>query len=464
MTFKNIVERSKDTSQVLYRINQKLDNIKKFDKDVNSFNTVLDTNELEDYVKNTKAKSNKTKGIVSAFKDIYSTKNIKTTASSNIIKDYIPPYSATSYLRMIDSGSINIGKLNSDAFAHGSTGNNSDMGYIKNPYDLTKSAGGSSSGSGAAVAAEFVDVAFGTDTGGSIRNPASWCNCVGIKPTYGRVSRFGIIAMAASLDSIGHITKRVEDNAYILNITAGFDSNDGTSSKEPVDDYTSGIGKDIKGLKLGVPKEYLTKGLNNEIRQAFEESLRVFERLGAEIVDISLPTTEYALAAYYIICPSEISSNLARFDGIRYGYERDHFGLEAKRRIMIGTYALSSGYYDAYYDKALRIRTLVINDFKSVFKKVDAIVAPIVPALPTKLGQNIDDPLQDYLLDVLAVPVNLAGVPALAVPAGFSKEKLPIGIQIIGNYFTEKLLYQIGHAFESETKYYLIKPSFLDSS
>lgn len=433
------------------KIKEKLALIKKYDKDINAFISVLEETEIT-----------KNEGITCAFKDIYSTKQIKTTAASNIIKDYIPPYSATAFLRMQEKGGVNIGKLNCDAFAHGTAGNNSDFGFIKNPYNFNYSAGGSSSGSGAAVAAEFVDVAFGTDTGGSIRNPASWCNAVGIKPTYGRVSRYGIIAMASSLDSIGHITKRVQDNARILNITAGFDSNDATSSKVKVDDYTKDLGKEIKGLKLGVPKEYYTEDINIEIREAFEESIEVFKKLGAEIVNISLPTTEYALAAYYVICPSEISSNLAKFDGIRFGYDREKFGAEAKRRIMIGTYTLSSGFYDAYYDKALRVRTLVLNDFKDAFNKVDAIISPVMPDLPTKLGENIDDPLKDYLLDVLTVPVNLAGLPALAVPAGFSKNKLPIGIQIIGKHFDEKSLYKIGYAFETQTQYYKIRPSFLE--
>ncbi len=395
-----------------------------------------------------------------AHKDIYSTQGIETTAASNILKGYIPPYNATSVKRLSTNNFITIGKLNCDAFAHGATGENSDFGPTLNPYDLTKTPGGSSSGSAAAVAAAFVPVATGTDTGGSIRLPASFTNTVGIKPTYGRVSRYGVIAMTSSTDSIGHFTKTVWDNAYILSKTAGFDPLDATSSHEPVPDYLLEIDKRINGVKIGIPREYLLN-IDSVILNKFNEAIDILSHLGAEIVDVSLPSTEYAINAYYIITPSEVSSNLARFDGIRYGFDRSKFGQEAKRRILIGTYCLSAGYYDAYYLKAQKVRTLIINEFKNTFKNIDVLLAPVSPIMPPNIGELTNDPLKLYMMDVLTVPVNLAGIPSLSVPAGFDNN-LPIGIQIIGNYFSEKLLYQIGQAFETETQYYKQTPKITE--
>ncbi|MBU1017185.1 MAG: Asp-tRNA(Asn)/Glu-tRNA(Gln) amidotransferase subunit GatA [Patescibacteria group bacterium] len=396
-----------------------------------------------------------------AHKDIFTTKDIKTTAGSNILKNYIPPYNAVVVERLNKEGFLSIGKLNCDAFAHGTTGENSDFQITKNPYAQDRTPGGSSSGSAAAVSAGFIPVATATDTGGSIRLPASFTNTVGIKPTYGRVSRYGIIAMTSSMDSIGHITKTIWDNAFVLGITAGFDEKDATSSRNEKDNYLSGIEKGISKLKIGVPKEYITS-LGAELKARFVQNIKTLESLGAEIVEVSLPHTEYAITAYYIITPSEISSNLARFDGIRFGKTRDYFGEEAKRRIMMGTYSLSAGYYEDYYLKAQKVRTLVINDFKNVFEKVDALVAPVFPSIPPKLGESITDPVKMYMMDVLTVPVNLAGLPALSVPGGFV-DNLPTGIQFIGKHFNEKLLYRVGRAFEQKTRYWEVFPSHLDS-
>lgn len=391
-------------------------------------------------------------GIPLAHKDIFSTKDIKTTAASNILNNYVPVYDASVVLKIKNAGGISLGKLNCDAFAHGATGENSDFGTTKNPYDLSRVAGGSSSGTAASVASEMVVFATGTDTGGSLRNPASFTNTVAIKPTYGRVSRYGIIAMASSLDSIGHITTSVMDSALVLSQTAGYDPFDATTSKVKVDDYLNGIDSPIKGKKIGIVKEYLSDEIDSEILEKTKFAIDIFTKLGAEIVEISLPYSEYALASYYVITPSEVSSNLARFDGIRFGNSRDSFGDEARRRIMIGTYALSSGFYDEFYSKAQKVRTLIIQDFKNAFSKVDAILAPVTPVMPPKIGEVVSDPMKNYLMDILTVPVNMAGIPSLSIPAGFSKDNLPIGIQLIGDHFSEKNLYNLGFNFERAKK------------
>ncbi len=297
-----------------------------------------------------------------------------------------------------------------------------------------------------------------TDTGGSTRQPASFTNTVGLKPTYGLVPRYGVVAMASSLDTMGHITKTVKDSALVLNITQGFDSHDATVSDKEIDDYTTDLEKGVQGLKVGVPKEYLGEGLSDEVRKVFEESLKTLEKLGAEIVDISLPHTEYGVATYYIIQPSEVSSNLARYDGVRFGNDRSAFGKEAKRRIMLGTFTLSSGYYDAYYKKAMQVRTLIKNDFLDAFKTVDLIISPVSPTPAWKIGEKASDPLAMYLSDVYTVNANLAGIPGLSVPAGFSDAGLPIGIQFMGPHFSEKKLFQAGSAFEQETRLFERKP------
>lgn len=393
-------------------------------------------------------------GIPFGIKDMFLTKGVRTTAASKVLLDYIPPYSSTAVERLEAAGAISLGKLNHDAWAHGSSGENSDFGNTLNPWGKEYVPGGSSSGSGTSVASSMVPFSTGTDTGGSIRLPASFTNTVGLKPTYGLVSRYGVISMASSLDSIGHFTRTVRDSARILNITHGPDGYDATLKDVGSVDYEKNIGQEIRGLKIGVPTEYIEKGLSQEVKKVFENSLKTLVKLGAEIINITLPHTDAGIATYYIIQPSEVSSNLARYDGVRYGFDRSHFGSEAKRRIMLGTFTLSSGYYDAYYKKAMQVRTLIKSDFTSAFTKVDAIISPVSPTPPWKFGEKTNNPLAMYLSDALTVPVNLAGVPALSVPAGFSDNSLPIGIQFIGPHFSEKLLFQIGHAFEQETNYW----------
>lgn len=435
-----------------------LDRIDNYDMNLHTFNTVTS----EHAIKRAKELDNETMnqsnnalfGIPVAYKDLFSTKGVLTTASSRVLDDYIPEFNATTVDRYMEAGTVMLGKLNCDGWAHGSSGENSDFGPAKNPYNPEYTPGGSSSGSAASVAASLTPLATGTDTGGSIRLPASFTNTVGLKPTYGLVSRYGVIAMASSLDSIGHFTKTVKDSALVLNVTAGPDGMDSTLRETKEDDYTKLIGHDIKGMKIGVPKEYVGAGIEPTVKAQFEKALKVFEKLGAEIVDVSLPMTEYGIATYYIIQPSEVSSNLARYDGIRFGNDRSFFGDEAKRRIMLGTFTLSSGYYDAFYNKAMKVRTLIIEDYKKAFSQVDAMVAPVSPTLPWKLGEKVNDPLAMYLSDALTVTINIAGIPSLSVPAGFSESGLPIGIQIMGNYFDEKKLFQIGHMFEQETEYY----------
>lgn len=443
--------------------------IKKLESKLNAFITVCEEEALEQAEKadETLSQGLKTKdqrpllGIPLALKDLYSTKGIKTTAASRVLENYIPPYDATVVGKLKEAGAIIIGKTNHDAWGHGSSGENSDFGPTKNPWDQDRVPGGSSSGSAVAVAAGECLVATATDTGGSIRSPAAFCGVVGLKPTYGRVSRYGIVAMASSLDSIGHFAKTVEDCALILNFTAGHDSQDATTPDVSVPDYTNNLKKGIKNFKIGVPKEYFVKGMEEGIEEATKQAIKKMEELGAEIVEISLPHTEHALATYYIIQPSEVSSNLARYDGIRYGNGREAFGDEAKRRIMLGTYTLSAGYWEAYYLKAMQVRTLIKKDFEKAFEKVDVIVAPVSPTSPWKLGEKIDDPLKMYLSDILTVTANLAGIPALALPCGFvngESAKLPVGIQIMGPHFSEGLLFQVGYNYEQATEWHKERP------
>lgn len=443
-----------------------LNQIKKCNPTLNAFITVLE----KDALKQAKTadelasqglawEAKPLLGIPVALKDLFSTKGIKTTAASKVLEDYVPQYDATIVKKIKDAGAVIIGKTNLDAWAHGSSGENSDFGPVKNPWNSEYVPGGSSSGSAAALASDMCIAATGTDTGGSIRLPASFNNIVGLKPTYGRVSRYGIVAMASSLDSIGHFTKTVEDSALFFNVTAGKDPMDATTLPNPTEDFTKNINKGIKGLKIGIPKEFITSDLDKEVKAKFEKSINVLENLGAKIVEISLPHTEYGIAAYYIIQPSEVSSNLARYDGIRFGNDRSFFGDEAKRRIMLGTFTLSSGYYDAYYKKAMAVRTLIKKDFDDAFEKVDALISPVCPTLPWKLGEKINDPLKMYLSDALTVTANIAGIPSLSVPAGFSANNLPIGIQIMGTQLSENLLFQIGHAFEQQTNFYKQKPN-----
>ncbi len=434
--------------------------IEKLNPQINAFITI-DSKNARKKAKELDGKdiTNTLHGIPIGIKDMFLTKGVKTTASAKLLENYTPPYSATTVMRLEEAGAISLGKLNCDAWAHGSSGENSDFGNTLNPWNFEHVPGGSSSGSGASVAGSLVPIATGTDTGGSIRLPASFTNTVGLKPTYGLVSRYGVIAMASSLDSIGHFSKTVEDSARILQTTAGHDGYDSTVSKREKEDYLKGLHEEIKGLKIGVPKEYITDALNADIKETFNRSIKILEKLGAEIIELSLPHTEYAIATYYIIQPSEVSSNLARYDGVRFGHDRSFFGKEAKRRIMLGTFTLSSGYYDAYYKKAMQARTLIIEDFKKAFTQVDALIAPICPTPAWKFNEKTNDPLQMYLSDALTVPMNLAGIPALSVPAGFSKNRLPIGMQFIGPHFSEKLLFRIGNNFEKETEYYKQTPN-----
>lgn len=390
-------------------------------------------------------------GIPIALKDLFSTKGIKTTAGSKVLENYIPEYDATVVKKLKDAEAIIIGKTNLDAWAHGSSGENSDFGPTKNPWNTNYVPGGSSSGSAAALAADMCIASTGTDTGGSIRLPASFCNVVGLKPTYGRVSRNGIVAMASSLDSIGHFTKTVKDSAIMLSVTAETDPLDATTPPITVSDYQTNLTKGVKGLKIGLPKEYFIKGLDPKIKAAIDKTVKNLEKEGAEIVEVSLSHTKYANACYYIVMAAEVSSNLARYDGIRYGNNRSAFGEEAKRRIMLGTYTLSAGYYDAYYKKAMQVRTLLKKDFEDAFKTVDAIVTPVSPTPPWKLGEKVNDPLSMYLSDIFTVTANLVGIPGLSVPIDFV-DNLPTGIQILGPQFSESLLFQIGSVIEQFSK------------
>jgi aspartyl-tRNA(Asn)/glutamyl-tRNA(Gln) amidotransferase subunit A len=396
-------------------------------------------------------------GIPLAIKDNFSTKGIRTTTSSKVLDNYIPPFDATVVKRLKDAGMVLLGKANMDAWAHGSSGENSDYKPTKNPWNEDFVPGGSSSGPAVSVAADLALAAMGSDTGGSIRLPASFCNVVGLKPTYGRVSRYGVVAMASSLDCMGHFTKTVGDSALLLQVTAGQDGHDATTPSKEVPNYSKDLNKDIKGLKLGIPKEYFADGLDSAIKQSLEDAIKKLEELGAEIVEVSLPNSKYANSCYYIIQPSEVSSNLARYDGIRYANDRSHFADEAKRRVMLGTHTLSTGYYDAYYKKALQVRTLIVNDFKKVWEDVDLIVAPNSPTPPWKLGEKSDDPLQMYLSDIYTITANLAGIPGISIPVGFVND-MPTGMQLLGPQFSEELLFQVGHAFQKVTDYHTLRP------
>ena len=410
-------------------------------------------------------------GIPLAIKDIFLTEGIRTTCGSHILENFIPPYSAASWEKLRDRGAVLLGKLNQDEFAMGSSNESSAYGITRNPWDVTCIPGGSSGGSAAAVAARQAIATLGTDTGGSIRQPASHCGCVGLKPTYGRVSRYGVIAYASSLDQVGPLTRDVADCAVMLEAIAGHDPKDSTSVDAPVPDYSATLKNGVKGLKIGLPKEYFIVGLDPDVQVAMDAAIETYRRLGAEFVDISLPHTDYAVATYYLIATAEASSNLARYDGVRFGHRADAgrlldmytksrsegFGVEVKRRIMLGTYALSSGYYDAYYVKAQKVRTLIMNDFISAFADVDVMLTPVAPTPAFKIGEKINDPLQMYLSDIFTIPVNLAGTCAMSLPAGFSATGLPIGLQLIGKPFGEEALLQAGYAFEQATEWHTRK-------
>jgi aspartyl-tRNA(Asn)/glutamyl-tRNA(Gln) amidotransferase subunit A len=402
-------------------------------------------------------------GVPVGIKDVFATSGVRTTAGSKILGNYIPPYDCTAVARLEAAGAIVLGKTNCDEFAMGSSNENSAWKPVHNPRDLSRVPGGSSGGSAAAVAGDMAVVALGSDTGGSIRQPASFCGVVGLKPTYGRVSRYGLIAFASSLDHVGPLAKTVKDAALVLRTIAGRDPMDATSSDLPVPDYVAELDDPVRGLKIGLAKEYLGEGLDAEVRKAVESAVQKLASLGCEVVEVSLPHTEYAISTYYVIATAEASANLARFDGVRYGHRapgvhilsemyrrtRDEgFGAEVKRRIMLGTYVLSAGYYDAYYLKAQRVRTLLTRDFEEAFKKVDAIIAPTSPTAAFKLGEKVDDPLAMYLADIYTVTANLAGIPGVSLPCGQTKEKLPIGMQIFGKHFDEATILRLAHAYE----------------
>jgi aspartyl-tRNA(Asn)/glutamyl-tRNA(Gln) amidotransferase subunit A len=402
-------------------------------------------------------------GVPVGIKDALVTKGVRTTAGSKILGNYVPPYDCTAVARMEAAGAVVLGKLNCDEFAMGSSNENSAFRPVHNPRDLSRVPGGSSGGSAAAVAADMAIATLGSDTGGSIRQPASFCGVVGMKPTYGRVSRYGLIAFASSLDHIGPFGRTVKDAATVLRSIAGRDPMDSTSADVPVPDYVAEMERPVKGLKIGVAKEYFGEGLESEVRIAVEAGIQKLASFGCEVVEVSLPHTKYAVPAYYIVATAEASSNLARFDGVRYGYRsanarslsemyrrsRDEgFGAEVKRRIILGTYALSAGYYDAYYLKAQKVRTLLTRDFDEAFRKVDVIVSPTSPTAAFKLGEKTDDPLAMYLADIYTVTANLAGIPGISIPCGETKNKLPIGMQILGKHFDEATVLRVAHAYE----------------
>lgn len=412
-------------------------------------------------------------GIPIGLKDIVCTEGIRTTCGSKILEGYIPFYDATVIKKLKEKGAVFLGKLNMDEFAMGSSTENSGFQITRNPWNLECIPGGSSGGSAAAVAADECIAALGTDTGGSIRQPASCCGVVGLKPTYGRVSRYGLVAFASSLDQIGPLTKDVRDCAILLGGISGYDPLDSTSVNREVPDYTHYLINDIKGIRIGIPKEYFIEGMNPDVERATEKAIDLMRGLGAEIKPVSLPHTPYAVAIYYIICTAEASSNLARYDGVKYGFRSNRyedllemygrtraegFGNEVKRRIILGTYVLSAGYYEAYYRKASQVRTLMKEDFKKAFEETDVLLTPTAPTPAFRIGEKVEDPLQMYLSDILTIPVNLAGIPAISIPCGLSQEGLPIGLQIIGRPFDEGMLLRVAYSFEQNTDFHLKKP------
>jgi aspartyl-tRNA(Asn)/glutamyl-tRNA(Gln) amidotransferase subunit A len=408
-------------------------------------------------------------GIPLALKDIFCTEGVRTTCASTILENFVPPYDGTAVARLKARGAVLLGKLNMDEFAMGSSNENSAFGPVKNPWNAETVPGGSSGGSAAAVAARQAAGTLGTDTGGSIRQPASHCGVVGLKPTYGRVSRYGVIAYASSLDQVGPLARDVEDCAILLQAVAGYDPADSTSVDTPVPDYRANLRDGVKGLRIGLPREYFIEGLDPEVKAAMEAAIATYRQLGAETVEVGLPHTDYAVACYYLIATAEASSNLARYDGVRFGLRVEEgrglidmymksratgFGAEVKRRIMLGTYALSSGYYDAYYLKAQKVRTLIRQDFLEAFNQVDVILTPVAPTPAFRLGEKSGDPLQMYLSDIFTIPVNLAGTCAMSVPCGYSAAGLPIGLQLIGKPFGEAELLRAGYAFEQATEWH----------
>jgi len=445
-----------------------LNRIEKYDKIINSFITINNGASEEAEAYDNQNSDKPFAGVPIALKDNMVTKGLLTTCASNILNNFNPPYDATVVQHLKDAGFIILGKLNMDEFAMGSSCETSYFKKTVNPYDPNRVPGGSSGGSAASVAARLVPAALGSDTGGSIRQPAALCNIAGLKPTYGRVSRFGLVAFASSLDQIGPMTKTAEDSAFLLEIIGKYDKNDSTSfNKEPFK-FTDPFKSSIKGLKIGLPKEYFGEGLSADVQKVVDEAIDFFKKNGAELVEVSMPHTDYAVAVYYIIATAEASSNLARFDGVKYGLREKTndlnemytltrskgFGTEVKRRIMLGTYVLSSGYYDAYYLKAQKVRTLIKNDFIEAFKKVDFLLTPTSPTTAFRLGEKVSNPLEMYLSDIYTISLNLFGGCGISIPAGFDKQGLPIGIQLLGNYFDEDRLLSLSSFFERGTEYF----------
>ena len=424
--------------------------IKKYNSEYNIFLTV---SEEEAYKKAKELDKNGTydeplSGIVTSYKDIFLTEGIRTTAGSKILDNFVAPYSATSVKKLENAGAITIGKVNCDAFAHGASGENSDYGDTKNPWNKDYVPGGSSSGSAASVSSNMSLISLGSDTGGSVRQPANFCNLVGLKPTYGAISRYGVIAMSSSLDTVGSFAHTIDDIEIMFDTLRGEDGFDGIVKNFNPEKLEKG-----KKIKLGIAKEYFNEGLDKEVEEKIQEVIKTYQKIGVEVVDISLPHTKYGVAVYYILQPAEVSSNLGRFDGIRYGNDRSTFGQEAKRRIMLGSFVLSSGYYDAYYEKALKVRTKMVEDFENAFNEVDAIISPVSPSTPFKIGENVSDPLKMYLEDVYTTTANIVGIPGLSIPAGFSKNKLPLGFQLLGPRFSEYKLFEIGKMYHKEIDY-----------
>jgi len=453
-----------------------LERISQVEPEVHAFVTVTDEPALRQAQKADEliaaGDTNPLTGIPVLVKDNICTKGIRTTCSSKMLENFVPPYDAAVVEKLNDCGAVIIGKANMDEFAMGSSTENSALFITHNPWDLNRVPGGSSGGPAAAVAAGETIYALGSDTGGSIRQPAGFCSVIGLKPTYGRVSRYGLVAFASSLDQIGPLTQDVTDCALVLDAIAGYDSRDSTSVPYPTPDYTRCLTTDIDGLHIGVPKEYFVEGMQAEVATTLRAAISKLEELGARVEwEVSLPHTSCALAVYYIIAPSEASANLARYDGVKYGFSyqadsmweamektREHgFGAEVKRRIMLGTYALSAGYYDAYYLKAQKVRTLIRQEFDQAFEKFDALITPTSPTVPFKIGEKVDDPLQMYLSDVCTLPINIAGLPAISIPAGFA-DGLPIGMQIIGKPFSEETLLKIAYAYQQVTEWDKMKP------
>jgi len=444
-----------------------IDRINDKEKDVQAFVTVTDKEALEK-VQSIKERDTKFSGIPIGIKDNMCTKDVKTTCSSKMLENFVAPYNATVVEKLNDENIVSLGKLNMDEFAMGASTEYSAFKKTKNPWNLTTTPGGSSGGSAAAVAANLVPWALGSDTGGSIRQPASFCGVVGLKPTYGLVSRYGLVAFASSLDQIGPITKDVEDSAMLLNLIAGHDEKDSTSADIEKKDYTKALVKDVKGLKIGVPKEYFGDGINEEVKESVKTAIKKYEEMGAIVEECSLDIANEALAVYYIIGDAEASSNLGRFDGIRYGYRTKNFeslndiyvnsrtegfGAEVKRRIMLGTYVLSSGYYDAYYKKAQKVRTLIRKEFEKLFEKYDVLITPTSPTVAYEIGTKSNNPLEMYLADLCTVTVNLVGLPGISIPCGVDKTGMPIGMQLIGKHFDEKTIIKAAYTYEQETKF-----------